>query len=282
MESLTNLFKRRIAQIFLFWFLCELVYWVILQIYIIPGNPDAKLGENIYNLFFSVPYFTMGVIGGLNGLRIAAKWNGWHSKLGRALIFLSLAILAQNIIGNFLWLLYYNMYLHTQVPYPALTDIGYFSVIPLNALAIYYFGQLSGAKFELKKLKSKAVGLLTGYIFFSLAYVLFIQHVKIDFVNEPIRTFLDLGYPLGEAFNISFATIILLNSAKSVGGAFKVPFLFVIFHFALVFLGDNSFIFAQANGLYYNSSFVDLIYAMQCFTGAIALIFFENLEPKTK
>lgn len=268
---LEKLLHKKIALLLLTYYFIIFVWWIVLNFYLHVKDPREPA-----NLLFTT-YGFLGLFGVINGLRIAKKWGGWDSKLGRGLIFLCLGLLGQTI-GLSIWL-YYNLVLKVDVPYPAWSDAGYFSIIPFNVLAMISLGYLAGVKFSFRSAKAKFFALFVGILMVSVAYFLFLKEVKVDFSN-PVRTFLDFGYPLGEALVISMAITVYGVTTKTLGGTFKIPMIFTIYYLFFVFLSDYSFLYTAGQGTYYNGSWVDLVYATENLMGAFCFILYEDLEVK--
>ena len=77
-----------ISKLVLFIFTCLFISWTYLQIF--------NLGDfSLQNQLFSAVYGLVALCGGIFGLRIAQKWGGFKSIIGRSISFLSLGLLAQ-------------------------------------------------------------------------------------------------------------------------------------------------------------------------------------------
>src|SRR3989338_9414541 len=126
--------------VYLFYFLN--VWWLILLF--------SGLRENFHNYLFGAAYGIMALVGGLTGLSISKAWGGVKSVMGKAILFLSLGLLAAEF-GQLVFS-YYNIFLGVEIPYPSLADIGFFANIPFYSFGIFYLARASGVLINLKKL----------------------------------------------------------------------------------------------------------------------------------
>src|SRR6185436_12711456 len=84
--------------------------------------------EDPINLYSNL-YGVIPLIGGIYGLFLSRHWGGWNSKVGRAVMLLSLGLITWGI-GIVIWL-YYNIIMHVEVPYPSLADAAFILSWPL-------------------------------------------------------------------------------------------------------------------------------------------------------
>lgn len=225
--------------------------------------------EGYENNLYGAIYPLLALLGGINGLVLSGSYGGFSSVMGRGIIFLSLALLGQ-AFGQFTWS-YYTIIANVEVPYPSIADIGYFSVIPFNILAMLSFAKASGATLSLKTITGSLQAFVIPLALVVLAYALFLTGQEADF-SDPIRAFLDFGYPLGEAVYISLAILTFLLSKKWLGGLMRSKILFVIFAFVMQFLTDYFFLFSVSREFYYNAGPVDLMYTTSFAIYSLALV----------
>lgn len=243
------------------------VFW--LQIFF-SGAKEADV-----NYIFGFLYAQIALIGGINGLLISKKWGGYKSYVGKGIIFFSLGLIGE-WFGQTMWT-YYNVVARVEIPYPSIGDIGYFSIIPLFALAIFYFAKAAGAKFSLKTLNGKIIAIAIPLIMVLISYNLFLKDLILD-LSHPLRTFLDFGYPIGEAITISLALLTYSLSKGTLGGKMRGKILFLIFAMILQYISDSTFLYQAASGTYSNAGINDLLYLGSFTALALALITFTSYE----
>jgi hypothetical protein len=231
-------------------------------------------GSDGHNLF-GATYPITALIGGVYGLFISKKWGGYKSYMGRGIIFLSLGLLGE-CFGQIVWS-YYNIIAKIDIPYPSLADIGYFSIIPLYILGMISLAKASGVSFSLKTVKGKFILVIIPAIMLTLSYFLYLKDLKID-VTQPIKTFLDYGYPIGEALTISIALLVYSLSLNVLGGKMKGKILFIILAFIIQYVTDSTFLYTVSVNTYYNGGPVDMMYATSFLAMAFGLIAFYTYD----
>jgi hypothetical protein len=87
-----------------------------------------------------------------------------------------------------------------------------------------------------------------------------------------LTTFLDIGYPLGEAFYLSMAMLAYLLSRKLLGGIMKVPILFLITALVAEYVADFLFLYESHAGTYVPGGFNDLLFVVSYSLMAISII----------
>lgn len=228
--------------------------------------------NNLYGTFYA--FLALG--GGINGLLVSKEWGGLKSVLGKAIIFLSLGLLGE-AFGQFTWS-YYNIIRNIEVPYPSIADLGYFSIIPFYSMAMLLIAKASGATLSLKNLADKrqilAVPAIPA-ITLTFSYLLFLKGYQFDF-TEPMRIFLDLGYPLGEAVILAVAVLTFILSNKFLGGSMKPKIRFIIIAFIIQYVTDVVFLYRSYHELYYNGGVTDLMYATSFLVMSIGILQFKT------
>lgn len=264
-----SLVRSKFSLFIFLYYAILLVWWLKLFI------SGQQTGQE--NYLFGAAYPILALIGGVNGLFISKVYGGWSSIMGRGMIFLSLALLGQ-VFGQFIWT-YYNIIVKVEVPYPSFADIGYFAVIPFNCLAMLSFTKATGAKFKFRTISSSVQIVLVPAIMVTIAYFLFLNGNKYDFTN-PIKSFLDFGYPFGEAIYISLAILTYLLSKKLLGGIMRSKILFLIFAFIVQFVTDYTFLYMVSRNIYYNGGIADLMYATSFAIYSLALLNLKFIDTK--
>jgi len=243
--------KDRLSQIALIGFILLTIWWLILNIF--PSSDSAKY------LFGAIYGSTMSLYGGLVGIYVSGQWGGNKSVMGKAIIFLSLGLLAQAFgqLANSA----YNIILQVETVYPGLADIGYFGNIPLYTIGIFLLAQASGAKISLKQLSSKLFALILPCLLLVATYLLFLQHYEFDW-SQPLLILLDFGYPLGQAFYVSIAVLTYILSKDLLGGMMKRIIFMILAAFVIQYFSDFSFLLTNSQGNYFVGGFVDYLYLL--------------------
>lgn len=262
----------RLVKTKLFWFVAVLftlvfLWWVKI---LLSGNTQKP-----ENYWFNLGYGLIALTGGVSGLIISSKkWDGSKSVIGRGLIFLSLGLIGE-WFGNLVWG-YYNLILKVDVPYPSLADIGYFSLIPFYTLAMINFAKASGSKFALGHLWGKLQVVIIPLVVLGLSYALFLKDVGFD-PHNLTKTLLDFGYPAGEALSVSLGLLTYTLSRNLLGGKMKSRIVSIILALTFQYLTEFTFLYTSGKGIYYNASFVDLMYAGAYLLMTLGLLSFNDL-----
>ncbi len=263
-----TIFKSKFTYWIVFLYLLILAWWIRLQVTGTVGKDEA--------LYYDWAYGVIGLSTAIYGLIIAFKtWGGFSSLLGKSLIFLALGLLGQ-WFGLQVWT-YYNVIAEIEVPYPSLADLGYFALIPAYTIAALNFSLASGAKLSLGTIKGKLYALIIPISALTLAYGLFLKDIGFD-ISNPIKLFLDIGYPLGEIIPVSIAVFTLLISRNLNGGVMKNRVLYLIGAFTFQFLTEYTFLYMVGNSTYVNGGLADILYPTSYTIMSFGLIAFSNLE----
>lgn len=237
-------------------------------------------GERFFGDFPSI-YAVMALWGGIWGIEIARKWGGVKSVMGKSMIMFSLGLFSQ-VFGQFAYA-YLSFYKHIEVPYPSIGDVGYFGSIPLYILGVFYLAKASGVKIGLKSFENKMQAILIPLLMLVLAYFLFLQGYEFDWTN-PIKIFLDFGYPMGQAIYISIALLTFLLSRGVLGGIMKGRILFILFALCIQFLSDYTFLYQSSRGTWHVGEINDYMYLVAYFLMTLGLLqlntVFEKLRNK--
>lgn len=260
---MTGLIKKDIfVQASFVFFVLITVWWIFLFL------SGAK--ESSANYFFGATYGFICIWGGLIGLLfVAPKWGGFESVIGRAISVLSLGLLMQEF-GQLVFS-YYNIFLQIPVPYPSIADIGFFGTIPFYIYGIYLIAKMSGAKFSLKKMKNQFLALLIPVVMLLITYAIFLRDYEFDF-SDPLKIFLDFGYPFGEAIYISIAILAYGLTRNLLGGLMRGKILLIIVAFVLQYIAEFNFLWQSYNQTWLNGGYGDYLYFLAYFTMAIGII----------
>lgn len=246
------------------------VWWVIgLQ------NPDSY--KTRYFGDFPSIYGVMALWGGIWGLVISRKWGGLGSVMGKAILMFSLGLFAQEF-GQIAYA-YLSFVKHIEVPYPSIGDLGYFGSIPLYIYGTYLLAKVSGVKVKLRQFKSILQAITIPVLWLAVGYFLFLQGYEFD-LSDPLRIFLDFGYPLGQAIYIALAILTYLLSRGVLGGIMKSKVLFVLFALVIQFLSDYTFLYQSSRGVWHVGGVNDYMYLVSYFVMALSLIQFQTVYKK--
>lgn len=243
--------------------------WIYIQLFL-----DKQ--DKMY-LVFSGTYSFMALYGAICGLHTSYNWGGFKTLMGKAIFIFSLGLISQ-VFGQLIYSYYTNIQ-HIQVPYPSIGDIGYFGTIPLYIYGALLLAKSSGIKVNFKSFRKKIFALVIPLTILSLSYILFLQDYKFDFGN-PVKIFLDFGYPLGESIYISIAIIIFIFSRNVLDGIMRSKALLILIALLFQFLADYIFLYNSSE--FYSGSYIDLIYLVSYFTMTVALLSLKSIQIKVK
>lgn len=264
---LQNLLKSKFTYWIFILYLVVLVWWIILQ-----SQSSNASQSYLFNWFYGL----IALSGAIYGIYIANKnWGGWSSVIGRGLIFLPLGLLGQ-WFGLQVWT-YYNMIAQVEVPYPSIADLGYFALIPAYTLGAWMFVQASGGKFSLRTSGGKIQALFIPLVALVISSALFLRNIGFD-TSNPVKLFLDFGYPLGEIIPVSIALFTLTLSRNLLGGSMKNKILYLVGAFFFQFLTEYAFLYTAGNGTYINGGWNDMMYATSYTIMSLGLIMFRNYD----
>lgn len=262
-----KLIKSKSTYIILSLYVVFFLWWI--SIY------SRGIKETIENYQFGFIYALIALVGGINGMVISRKWGGLKSLIGKGIFFFSLGLIGL-WFGQTVWS-YYNLIVKVEVPYPSLADIGFFSIIPLYSLGMYNFARASGGNFTLRKVNNKLTVIMLPLVAVGIAYYFFVKNVSPDLSN-PLKTFFDFGYPLGESIPLTMAIITYFLSSRLLGGKMKGKIISLIVALLFHSVTEYAFIYTSGAGLYYNAGPVDLMYMTSFTLTSLALISFSNYD----
>lgn len=263
--------KEWSAKLTIAFFVLFTIWWLILFYF---GFKDISK-----NYFFAATYGIVSLLGGIWGLQLSKKWGGRKSTIGKAIIMLSLGLLAEEF-GQIIFS-YYNIFLKVDIPYPSIADLAFFSNIPFYVVGIILLGTAAGIKFSLKKFSSKLQLILFPVIGLSLSYYFFLKGYTFDW-SQPLKIFLDFGYPLGQALYISLAILVYSLSSKLLGGIMKMPIIFIIVGFITQYIADYNFLSQNSKHTWVNGEYGDYLYLIAYFIMSLGIFEFGSVVNKLK
>jgi len=254
-------------------FVVMLVWWLaISNLGEDPASIHAKM-------IWGASYQLVALWGGIWGLIISTAWGGTRSVMGRSIMAFAIGLLLQNF-GQSVFS-YYNLVAQVELPYPSMADIGFFGSIPFYAYGTVMLARASGVKISLRTFSSKLQAVTIPLIMLGLSYFFFLREYEID-PAAPLRTFLDFGYPLGQAFYVSLALLTYLLSTRTLGGVMKNRVLLILFALVVQYAADYNFLFQASSGTWSVSGYGDVIYLLAYFLMAISLLQLKTRFIRTR
>lgn len=256
-------------------FIVLLVLFIILtglRIYFLsyPGQ------ENYNALVWGTLYQTVALWGAVCGFYMARLWGGSKSLIGKVNLLFAFGLLAQ-CFGQTVSSYYF--FTGGQVAYPSIADIGFFGSVLLYIWGVLLLAKTAGVSLSLKSLKSKIVVVILPLILLIGSYFVFLKGYSVDW-NAPVKTFLDFGYPLGQAFYLSIALLTASLSQGTLGGIMKKPLMLFVVALLLQYLSDFTFLYQSNAGTYIAGGVVDFMYFVAYFVMAMSLIQFGAIFDK--
>ena len=261
--------KEKTAYIIAFLgFLGYSIWWLI---NFISGETDTRSHE-----IYSDSYWVLALIGAVFGIFVARQWGGFKSSFGRALYLFSLGLLAQ-VFGQVTYT-YFAWVQNVEAPYPSIGDIGYFGSIILYALGAIVLSRAVGAKFSLASIPQRTVAILLPAALLVASYAIFLKDY--EFTGDKLITFLDFGYPLGQAFYLAIALFMYVVSFKLLGGIMKNKILLLLFALLIQYLADFLFLYQYSREEWYPGNFSDYLYQVAYLMMTLALLWIGSTARK--
>ena len=252
---ITNLYQKLLVGYLFFLG----IYWVVLY----------QSGEktSTYNLLYSFLFSLIPLIGGLIGMFKSKIWGGLKSAVGKAVFFISLGLFAWGS-GSMVWS-YYNFFLGEPAPYPSLADIGFAPSIFFYGLGAVYLSRATGAKYGLKNKYAKVFVLLAPILLLALCYYVLVVvargGVLVPPDETPLKTILDIAYPLGDFLALTISVIVSGLSFKYLGGRYLYDIISILLGLAVMTVADAVFSYTTTVGTFYNGQFGDLLLTLGLF-----------------
>jgi hypothetical protein len=220
-------------------------------------------------LYWAATYQIIALSGAIGGIIVAKSWGGMKSLIGKSVCFFSLGLLFQ-VFGQSSFS-YFNLILKVEIPYPSVADIGFFGSMISYILGTIYLAMVIRVHTSAKTLKARATAAIIPLIMLVGSYLFFLRGYELDW-TQPLKIFLDFGYPLGDAVYVSFALATLLLSTNFLGGIMKWPMLFVLFSLIAQYIADFNFLYQASQLTWLNGGYGDLLYMISYFITAMSLV----------
>lgn len=248
-----------------------LTFWWLFNFLYISHDSNA-------NLIFGAVYGTsMSALGVLFGFYYARRWGGWQSVVGRAMLVLSLGLLAQ-FFGQAVFS-YYNIVMKVTVPYPSLADVGYFGSIPLYIYGMWLFSKVAGVRVLRGTVWQHLNTVLIPLALVVFSYLFFLRYYTFDW-TAPVKILLDFGYPFGQAIYVSFALLAFVLSRSTLGGILRGNVLLFMYALLVQYVADFNFLYQSLHGTWYNGGYGDYLYLFSYFLMVTAIVQFGNAYSK--
>ncbi len=266
-----NLLKNKLQLLVTIAFLGFVIWWITFQHVVVKQGLAVQ--------WFGGTYGVLALIGSIIGFVTAGKWGGRKTVLGKALLFLSLSLLAQE--AGQLILTYYIYVSKIQIPYPSWGDVAYFGSTLSYLTGAFFLTRAVGVKFAFRNNKYKVIAILVPVVLLSVSYWILLYHHQYDW-HRPLTVLLDLGYPLGDASYISLAIVAYLLSRKMLGGIMRKGILVLICALVLQYVADFTFLYQSNRGTYLAGQIDDLLYLIAYFVATTAMIQFHAIYKGLK
>ena len=235
---------------------------------LISANPDGNQSVWSWADFYQI----IALMGSVAGFFIAKKWGGLKSLLGRAVFVISLGLFFQNI-GQTIFSIYAILW-PSSTFYPSLADIGFFGSVIFYIYGAYLLCKVLGVHIAFRSYKTKILVFLVPTLILAGSYLVFLKDYSADLSN-PIKVFLDFGYPLGQALYISIALLAYIVSKNSLGGVMRGALLTLLFALFLQYAADFNFLFQSTQDSWVLAgSYGDFLYLVSYTCMAYALVRF--------
>lgn len=263
-----NLYQQICAAFLIF----LIIFWVLMWM------SGAK--EGTFNFLYSFLFGLIPLIGGLVAMFNSRLWGGLASAVGKAVFFIGLGLFLWGS-GEMIWS-YYNFFLNQPAPYPSLADLGFAPSIFFYGLGAFYLSKATGAKFGLRNPVAKVFLVIAPVIILALSYYLFITvargGVLVPPDEGPLKTVLDLAYPLGDFLGLMIAVVVSGLSFKYFGGKFLFDIIAILLGLAVMTFADAVFSYTTTIGTYYNGNWGDLMLTLGLFLLTFGALGFHKVK----
>lgn len=257
-------------------FILTSIFWLA---FVIASNYSATYEGPLFDLLvkpFLIGMMTLPLVGGALGLRKSLKWGGHTSKVGLAIIYISLGIISWGI-GMIVWN-YYLFFTTIEVPYPSLADPFFILAVPLWVFGILELSIVAGVKYGLRSLHGKALLLVIPVIVTLLSYYLLFSVARngvVDIQGGYLKFLIDIYYPMGDVVILTLTSAAFILSQKFLGGRYKRSIILLFLGFVLMYLSDFIFSYTTTVETYFNGHIVDYLFTATMFILGVGI---NNLD----
>lgn len=234
----------------------------------------VPLSNYLYTLLEGV----IPIWGGLYGLGLAKKWGGFSSVVGKFQIFISLGLVIWGI-GSLIFVGYYNLLMHVEVPYPSLADVAYLCSWPLWGIGMVFLSRATGVKTALSNISSRFLILIIPLIIIGLSYYLLVEVARGGVISSSenfAKIFFDLAYPIGDVVILTLATVIYGLSFKYFGGVYRFAIYILLFGFIVNYFADFSFSYQTTLGTFVPGGLSDFLFITAMFAISYGVNAFDS------
>ena len=234
-----------------------------------------------YNYLYSFLFGLIPLGGGLIAIIKAGIWGRMRSSVGKAVTFVGLGLFCWGF-GETIWS-YYNFFLHVPAPYPSLADIGFAPSIFFYGLGAIYLSHATGAKYGLRNKFAKIFLIIAPLLIFAVSYYVQVSiargNVLIPDGETPLKTILDIAYPLGDFVGLTISVIVSGLSFKYFGGRYVGDIASILTGLGVMYLADFTFSYTTTVNTYFNGDAGDLMLTIGMFLLTFGILGF-CVHPK--
>lgn len=268
--------KHKIFKILLVLYLLTMLYSLYLNLIV---GVDERSSAGAITQF---PLAIIPIIGSFIGLSVARSWGGLKSRLGRAITFYSLGLLAWGcgVVG---WLIYIYILDRTEVPYPSPADFVYMLAQIMWYLGSLYIAGVIGAQYAIKSRMGWLKAALASVLAVGLSYLLLITVARqgsLETTGLSMQTFFDFYYPIATALSLTLVTVVYLLSHKYLGGLYKKSIIVLFVGFIFQFFGDFTYTWTTTTEVYHNGHWADMLFTTAMLVLTWGLLLFDARRVK--
>lgn len=221
--------------------------------------------NSVWNYLYNAGYSIFFLGAAWLGIRYA-RWFGYESAIGKALLFIGLGIGSWGV-GLWVWL-FYNFWLEVEVPFPSLADVFFSLFYPLVLIGGWYFITIFQNLLR-KGIASSAItySAICVTVVFAIVFGVFIQPV----LSQPIpmlEKVFTIAYPLGDMLLI----LLIFMAFWASGGNIHRGLLFFIIGLFSLAAADSVYVYRTAHLTYWNGDISDLLFTIGSFIFSMAII----------
>lgn len=263
--------KYKIFWLLIVLYVATIAYELVLNT-IIPVDERSDAGA-----ITQIPLAVIPILGSFVGFAVAKSWGGFKSRLGKAVTFYSLGLLAWGggVVG---WLIYIYVLGETEVPYPSPADFVYMLAQIMWYTASIIMARIIGAQYGFKQ-RHGWLKMLIGSVFaVALSYILLVTVARdgdLSASGLTLRTFFDFYYPIATALSLTLVLVIYLLARKYIGGLYKTALLVLFAGFIFQFFGDFIYTLSTTDETYYNGHWADVLFTTAMLVLTLGLLLYD-------
>ncbi|MCW2927333.1 MAG: sensor-containing diguanylate cyclase/phosphodiesterase [Thermoleophilia bacterium] len=216
--------------------------------------------------FFVVPFLMFH-------LPVAARYGGWSSAIGRAIIALGIGTTLWGF-GNCYWFI--QNVRGVEAPYPSLADAGYLAVLPFAGWALFELARVVG----LDRRDWRWLPAALAVAFPLNAYIMLPQGIGAGTFDTPLAAVISSTYVISDVVLLGISILVAIGARRAAGARFFAPVLAVTAAIAMLYVGDLVFNYRIANDLFYNAEVSDMIYGVFIILSSVAVWLFLRADVR--